>query len=89
MVGMALAKSLHALPTWTRVVALVEEHQALRETIAGDGEVPSVFACYRFSKKLRDFKRMLLRCTSRVIHALRARHPDMGSDATRRDSGRQ
>jgi Transposase DDE domain/Transposase domain (DUF772) len=80
MVGMALAKSLYALPTWTKTVALVDEHQALRETIAGDDEVPSVFACYRFSKKLRDFKPMLLRCTSRVIQALKARDPEMGRD---------
>ncbi|MGA8354004.1 MAG: hypothetical protein WB698_07555 [Solirubrobacteraceae bacterium] len=27
MVGMALAKSLYALPTWTRTVALVKEHR--------------------------------------------------------------
>ena len=30
MVGMALAKSLYTLPTWTRTVALVREHAALR-----------------------------------------------------------
>jgi hypothetical protein len=30
MVGMALAKSLYALPTWTRTVRLVREHAALR-----------------------------------------------------------
>ena len=29
MVGMALAKSLYALPTWTRTVALVSEHAAV------------------------------------------------------------
>ncbi len=78
MVGMALAKSLYALPTWTKTVALVEEHRALRETIAGDGDTPSVFACYRFSKKLRDFKPMLLRCTSRVIQALKTHNRDLG-----------
>jgi hypothetical protein len=30
MVGMALAKSLYTLPTWTRTVALASEHAALR-----------------------------------------------------------
>jgi hypothetical protein len=30
MIGMALAKSLYAVPTWTRIVALVSEHPALR-----------------------------------------------------------
>jgi hypothetical protein len=30
MLGMTLAKSLNTLPTWTRTVALVSEHAALR-----------------------------------------------------------
>lgn len=30
MVGMCLVKALHALPTWTRTVRLVEDHAALR-----------------------------------------------------------
>jgi hypothetical protein len=29
MIGMALAKSLYTVPTWTRTVALVREHPAL------------------------------------------------------------
>jgi hypothetical protein len=29
MIGLALAKSLYALPTWTRTVELVREHPAL------------------------------------------------------------
>ncbi len=33
MVGMALAKSLYAVPTWTRTVRLVSEHAALRLAI--------------------------------------------------------
>jgi len=53
MVGMALAKSLYAIPTWTRTVALVREHTALAAAVASDGDVPSVFACYRFATKLR------------------------------------
>ncbi len=52
MVGMALAKSLYSLPTWTRVVALVREHPALAAVIAPDGHVPSQWACYRFTAKL-------------------------------------
>jgi hypothetical protein len=44
MVGMALAKSLYTLPTWTRTVALVAEHTALRTALgcADPAEVPSV-----------------------------------------------
>jgi len=34
MVGVALAKSLYSIPTWTRTVALVREHDALREATA-------------------------------------------------------
>lgn len=33
MVGMALVKSLYAIPTWTRTVALVREHAALQATL--------------------------------------------------------
>jgi hypothetical protein len=35
MIGMALAKSIYAVPTWTRTVALVREHAALRAVITG------------------------------------------------------
>src|ERR1039457_1623533 len=50
MIGMALAKSLYTVPTWTRIVALVREHPALAAVIAPDGDVPSVYACYRFRR---------------------------------------
>jgi hypothetical protein len=33
MVGMDLVKSLHCLPTWTRTVALVRDHAALRAAL--------------------------------------------------------
>ena len=56
MVGVALAKSLYSIPTWTRTVALVREHDALREAIGGSGEPPSHWACYRFAAKLRLFR---------------------------------
>jgi hypothetical protein len=46
MVGMALAKSIYAVPTWTRLVALVTEHPALRAAITAGTPVPSVYACY-------------------------------------------
>src|SRR5881227_817580 len=51
LVGACLAKSLYAIPTWTRTVALIEEHAALRDAIGGS---PSVYACYRFATKLRQ-----------------------------------
>jgi hypothetical protein len=33
MVGMALAKSIYAVPTWARLVALVTKHAAMRATV--------------------------------------------------------
>ena len=41
LIGLALVKSLHTLPTWTRTVALVRDHAALRDVL---GAVPSVDA---------------------------------------------
>ena len=59
MVGMALAKSVYSLPTWTRTVALVRDHAGLRLAIGCpmEDEVPSVYACYRFAAKLRATRR--------------------------------
>jgi IS5 family transposase len=80
MIGMALAKSLYSLPTWTRTVALVAEHPALAAVIAPDGDVPSVYACYRFTAKLRDHAPMLERCIADVIRALKKANPVLGWD---------
>jgi hypothetical protein len=80
MIGMALAKSLYALPTWTRTVALVAEHPALAAVIAPDGDVPSVFACYRFTAKLREHAPLLERCIADVICALKKANPLLGWD---------
>jgi hypothetical protein len=60
LLGMALAKSIYAVPTWTRTVALVREHAALRAVITdGSRDVPSVYACYRFTAKLAHLARFL------------------------------
>ena len=80
MVGMALAKSLYALPTWTRTVALVREHAALAVVIAPDGAVPSIDACYRFTRKLREHGPLLEDCIASVVRALKKRDPLLGWD---------
>jgi hypothetical protein len=80
MIGMALAKSLYAIPTWTRIVALVGEHPALAAVIAPDGDVPSVYACYRFTAKLRDHVDLLQGCIARVLKELKKRNPVLGWD---------
>jgi hypothetical protein len=81
MVGMALAKSLYTLPTWTRTVALVREHAALRMALGCTdvASVPSVHACYRFTAKLRAFKPLLDRCLDRVTAALHEQIPELGA----------
>jgi hypothetical protein len=80
MVGMALAKSLYTLPTWTRTVALVSEHAALRAALGCPDvvSVPSVHACYRFTAKLRAFKPLLDACVDRVTAALHEQLPELG-----------
>jgi len=80
MIGMALAKSLYTIPTWTRTVALVSEHTTLATVIAPDAAVPSVYACYRFGAKLRAYGDLLDACIARVLAALKDRHPGMGTD---------
>lgn len=75
MVGLALVKSLHTLPTWTRTVALVRDHAGLRDVL---GAVPSVDACYRFAVKLRKHDAMLNECIESVLSALHGAQPDMG-----------
>ena len=80
LIGMALAKSLYALPCWTRVVALVREHAALAAVIAPDGKVPSQWACYRFTAKLRAHADLLETCIASVVKGLKRRNPLLGWD---------
>src|SRR3989475_12876882 len=51
LVGACLIKALYGLPTWTRVAALIEDHPGLQGALGG---CPSVWACYRFTVKLRQ-----------------------------------
>jgi hypothetical protein len=78
---MALTKSLYTLPTWTRTVALVSEHAALRAAIGctDPADVPSGHACYRFTAKLRACKPLLDACVNRVTAALHEQLPDLGA----------
>lgn len=78
MVGMALAKSIYALPTWTRTVRLVREHAGLQAAIGCANGVPSEWACYRFARKLRENGDMLDRCIDGVTAALHAELPELG-----------
>jgi len=76
MVGMALVKSLYAIPTWTRTAAFVDDHAALQRAL---GATPSVYACYRFTAKLRQFSGMLDACIAAVLARLHDANPEMGT----------
>jgi hypothetical protein len=77
LVGACLVKSVYAIPTWTRVAALIAEHAALQASIGG---APSHWACYRFATKLREQKPLLDACLLRVADSLREQLPEMGRD---------
>src|SRR6187402_3035574 len=70
LVGLALAKSLYAIPTWTKTVALVREHWALQRALGCEGNPPSVWSAYRFAEKLRDNGEMVNRCIDSVVAGL-------------------
>jgi hypothetical protein len=80
MIGLALAKSLYALPTWTKTVALVGEHVALQRALGCEDNPPSVWSAYRFAEKLRDKGEAVERCIDGVIEGLRKKLPTYGRD---------
>lgn len=80
MIGLALVKSLYALPTWTKAVALVGEHWALQRALDCEGKPPSKWAAYRFAAKLRDNGEMVERCIDGVVEGLKAKLPLYGRD---------
>lgn len=77
LVGACLVKSLFALPTWTRVAALIAEHPGLQAAIGG---APSCWACYRFTVKLRENQPALADCLDAVTAALQDAMPGIGED---------
>ncbi len=77
LVGACLVKTLFSLPTWTRVAALIAEHPGLQTALGG---TPSVWACYRFTVKLRENQPALADCLDAVTAALQAELPGIGVD---------
>ena len=77
LVGACLVKALFALPTWTWVAALIAEHPGLQEKL---GATPSVWACYRFARKLRENHPLLSDAIDAVAASLREQYPDFGRD---------
>src|SRR5438552_649849 len=75
MVGACLVKGLFALTTWTWVAALIAEHPGLQAAL---GDTPSVWAMYRFARKLRENRPALSACLDACAASLRAQHADFG-----------
>jgi hypothetical protein len=80
MIGLALAKSLYAIPTWTKTVALVADHWKLQRVLGCEGKPPSLWSAYRFAAKLRENGEMIERCINGVIAGLREKFPSYGRD---------
>lgn len=80
MVGLCLVKSLYALPTWTKVVALVADHWKLQRVLGCEGDPPSKWAAYRFGAKLRENGDKVERCIDAVVEGLKAKLPSYGTD---------
>jgi DDE family transposase len=77
LVGACLIKSLYGFTTWTRAAALISDHPGLQAAIGG---CPSVFACYRFTVKLREHATVLADCLDRIAASLQAELPGIGTD---------
>ncbi len=80
MVGLCLVRHVFALPTWTRVVALVGEHWRLQRVLDCEGDPPSHWSAYRFSRKLRENGDSVQRCIDAVVEGLKAKVPTYGTD---------
>ena len=59
------------------MAALIDEHPGLRAVLGGS---PSIWACYRFTVKLRENQPALADCLDRVSAALQAALPEYGKD---------
>jgi hypothetical protein len=77
LVGACLMKALYGLATWTRVAFLLADHPGLQTALGG---APSVWACYRFTVKLRENQPILADCLDEIAASLRERMPEIGRD---------
>jgi hypothetical protein len=77
LVGACLVKALYGLPTWTRVASLIEDHPVLQSALGG---TPSLWACYRFTTKLRLHSDVLADCLDRIAASLQVELPGVGTD---------
>jgi hypothetical protein len=76
LVGACLVKSLYGLATWTRTHALISDHPGLQTALGG---LPSLWACYRFTVKLREHSTVLAELDA-IAAAPQAALPGIGID---------
>ena len=77
LIGACLVKSLYGLPTWTRTASLIADHSGLQAALGG---CPSVWACYRFTTKLREHSDKLADCLDAIAASLQRELPGIGQD---------
>jgi hypothetical protein len=77
LLGVAFVKSIYGISTWSKTVALVQEHEGIQRAL---GEVPSVYAAYRFASKLVAHKELIDACVAQVLERLRSTRPGMGEN---------
>ena len=75
LVGLALAKSVYCLTTWSRACRLVAEHDALRAVIGG---APSQQAAYRFTRRLEAHRDVFDAVLDAVVRAVAVEVPGYG-----------
>lgn len=80
LLGVCLVKHVFALPTWTRVMALIADHWRLQRVLGCEGNPPSHWSAYRFSRKLRENGESVQRCVDAVVGGLKASLPNYGTD---------
>jgi len=80
LLGACLVKHVFAVPTWTRVAALIGEHWRLQRVLGCEGDPPSHWSLYRFVRKLRDNGESVERCIDSVVEGLKAKLPTYGTD---------
>lgn len=78
LVGACLVKSLYERPFWSRTADLIADNPALHEAL---GDVPSIYAIYRFKEKLsREHANALVKCIGLVQASLKEKRPVLGTN---------
>jgi len=77
MVGMVLVRTMFDCASWMQASLLAGGYPEIAEAL-GTPDVPSVWACYRFARRLRDLVPVLERCAARLAEAATEELPGAG-----------